>query len=142
MVHVAILSLSKKIKNNFTISLIHQPQPRIKFWMNINPFGGSFTKAKDKNGQNTIDITESYLRNDPNIVYIETTKEQDKLVIQNILQKIDTMNDVPYRLWTNNCNISFASACSGAGIKLPPTQARPDRYFQELQKMYPKNAQQ
>ena len=84
----------------------------------------------------SVSITEEMLKNNPDIIYIKTSKEQDRLVAQNVLQKIDAMDDERYRLWTNNCNISFASVCANAGIKLPEIVARPDKFHQALKEMY------
>ena len=86
-----------------------------------------------------ISISEERLRNDPKIVYIETSREQDVLIEQNIIQKYNNQEIVPYRLWTNNCNTSFASACAAAGVKLPEIVASPRDFHEALKLMYPKS---
>jgi hypothetical protein len=75
-----------------------------------------------------------------NIVYIKTTKEQDAIVTDSIAKQLDNMDNVKYRLWTNNCVDSFTNACAPANIDLPSNvTARPDKYFEKLKKMYPDN---
>ncbi len=74
----------------------------------------------------------STLKNHPDFVYIETTKEQDQSIAQQAFQKQNTMDQRQYRLWTNNCNISFFSICGNAGVKIPELQARPDKYLDSL----------
>jgi hypothetical protein len=53
-------------------------------------------------------ITSEYLKARNDVVYIQTTREQDDQILQNVVTKINNVDTEPYRLWSNSCVDSFS----------------------------------
>ena len=85
-------------------------------------------------------IDERLLKDRSDVVFIDTTKEQDRNISNKAFNLQNTTDQRKYRLFTNNCVDSFQDVCGAGGVDLPlDVDPRPNSYFEELKKQYPNN---